>query len=75
MGLAQQEFKLRPYQQEDVDKLWQLNAAACFNEQRTGKTPTALGIVKKKQVSKVVIICPASAIYGWKEEYIKCSRY
>lgn len=71
MGLAQQEFKLRPYQQEDVDKLWQLNAAACFNEQRTGKTPTALGIVKKKQVSKVVIICPASAIYGWKEEYIK----
>lgn len=61
--------ELRDYQKEDIDKLWQLPAAACFNQQRTGKTPTALGIVKKKAVKKVLILCPASAIYGWVQEY------
>lgn len=62
-------MELRPYQKEDIDKLWQLPAAACFNQQRTGKTPTALGIVQKKNVNKVLILCPASAIYGWVQEY------
>lgn len=34
--------KLRSYQIEDAQFLAQLDACACFNEQRTGKTPTAL---------------------------------
>jgi SNF2 family DNA or RNA helicase len=42
---------------------------ACFNEQRTGKTPTALNILKEKGCTKILIICPASATYQWVEEY------
>jgi SNF2 family DNA or RNA helicase len=44
---------------------------ACFNEQRTGKTPTALNILKEKGCKKILIICPASAIYQWIDEYEK----
>ena len=33
--------KLRPYQKEDAVFLSQLPSACSFNEQRTGKTPTA----------------------------------
>ena len=33
--------KLRDYQQEDVKFLKKLEVAGCFNEPRTGKTPTA----------------------------------
>lgn len=62
-------MELRPYQKEDVEFLSKLDSAACFNEQRTGKTPTALHVAKAKGLDKVVIICPGSAIYQWKEEY------
>ena len=41
--------KLRPYQEIDVEFLSQLPCAACFNQQRTGKTPTALNVIKKKK--------------------------
>lgn len=61
--------ELRPYQIEDVEKLKHLNAAALFNEQRTGKTPTILTLLKEKSCIKNLIICPASATYQWKEEY------
>jgi SNF2 family DNA or RNA helicase len=60
---------LRPYQLEDVQKLKNLNTFALFNEQRTGKTPTVLTILKEKNCTKNLIICPASAIYQWQEEY------
>lgn len=60
---------LRPYQKEDVAFLAKLDAAGCFNEQRTGKTPTALKVIEAKGLKKVVIIVPSSAIYNWKEEY------
>lgn len=63
--------KLRPYQIEDVNFLSKLQCAACFNEQRTGKTPTALGVVAAKhlQDERVLIITTKSALYPWKEEY------
>lgn len=61
--------ELRPYQIEDVQFLSQLNCAGCFNEQRTGKTPTALKTFETKNINKILIICPASAIYKWVEEY------
>lgn len=64
---------LRPYQQEDVDFLKHLNCLGCFNEQRTGKTPTALETLKAKglQDAKILVITTASAIYQWKDEYEK----
>lgn len=61
--------ELRQYQLEDVDFLKDLSAAACFNQQRTGKTPTALKLIKAKGLQKVLIVTPSSAIYQWKEEY------
>lgn len=60
--------KLREYQKEDVKFLAARNTAACFNEQRTGKTPTALSVMKVRAVKKLLIIAPASTLYTWAEE-------
>lgn len=60
---------LRPYQKQDAIKLAKLKCGACLNEQRTGKTPTALGIIHYKQLKKVLIVCPATAAYKWKTEF------
>ncbi|CAH1762095.1 14210_t:CDS:2, partial [Entrophospora sp. SA101] len=38
------DFKLRPYQEKDVNFLSQQKNIGIFNEMRTGKTPTALAI-------------------------------
>lgn len=57
--------KLRPYQLEDALFLAQLDACACFNEQRTGKTPTALYVCELKNIQRLLIVCPATAIYPW----------
>lgn len=64
--------KLREYQVEDVKFLANRKAAACFNEQRTGKTPTALSTMKVKGVTKLLIIAPASTLYVWADE---CKRW
>lgn len=63
--------ELRPYQREDVYKLHALNSCALFNEQRTGKTPTALTLLKEKGCKKILIITTASSQYQWKAEYEK----
>lgn len=60
---------LREYQQNDVNKLSKLKCSACLNEQRTGKTPTALGIINTQRRKKVLIVCPGVALYKWKEEF------
>ena len=59
---------LRDYQKEDVAFLAARKSCACFNEQRTGKTPTALSSMKVKDVTKLLIIAPASTLYNWKHE-------
>lgn len=61
--------ELRQYQIEDINFLSPLNSGACFNQQRTGKTPTALKIIEAKGLTKVVVIVPGSAIFQWQEEY------
>ena len=63
--------KLRPYQKLDVVKLAKLKCSACLNEQRTGKTPTALMIMHVQKRKKILIVCPSVAAYGWKEEFEK----
>ena len=66
-------MKRRDYQQEDADFLASLPCSACFNEQRTGKTPTAIETIKLRnlQNERILIITTASSIYQWKEEYEK----
>lgn len=61
--------KLRPYQKEDALKLAKLKCSACLNEQRTGKTPTALGVMHYQQNKRVLIVCPGVAAYDWKEKF------
>lgn len=61
-------IKLRPYQTEDVNKLLQHTSGGCFNEQRTGKTPTALSVFKERGLTKFIIICPTSPIAQWAKE-------
>ena len=59
---------LREYQTEDVKFLAARRCAGCFNQQRTGKTPTALSVMKIKDVTKLLIIAPASTLYNWAKE-------
>ena len=59
---------LREYQKEDVKLLAARKCAGCFNEQRTGKTPTALVTMRVKEVRKLLIVAPASTLYTWAEE-------
>lgn len=61
--------KLRPYQIEDINKLLQYDSSACFNEQRTGKTPIAIMTMEVRQPDKILIVCPASMLYPWKDSY------
>ena len=61
--------KLRDYQLEDAKFLASLICGGCFNEQRTGKTPTSLAVAELIDAHKVLILCPASALYAWKEAY------
>jgi SNF2 family DNA or RNA helicase len=64
-------MNLRPYQEEDVIFLSNRNRAACFNEQRTGKTPILLTVIERRKLDKILIICPKSAIPVWKGEIKK----
>ncbi len=56
---------LRPYQLEDVAFLSNKQTAGIFNEQRTGKTPTAIVTIQEWKSEKYLIVCPASAIPVW----------
>lgn len=62
---------LRPYQKDDVKFLTKNPCTGCFNEQRTGKTPTALMTVKERGLedTRVLVITTSSALYQWKNEY------
>lgn len=62
-------MELRDYQKEDVKKLLTHNSMGCFNEQRTGKTPTAIAVMEARNINKLVIITTASSVYQWKAEY------
>lgn len=64
-------MKLRDYQKEDAKFLTSLPYSACFNEQRTGKTPTALATVKMRKLEdeRVLIVTTASSVYQWQKEY------
>lgn len=56
---------LRPYQQEDVHFLTSSEAAGIFNDPRTGKTPTALEVLRVIGAKMSLIIAPASLLRTW----------
>jgi len=62
-------LELRPYQKEDVTFIKEHKCCGIFNEQRTGKTPTALTALNEQNIKKIIIVCPASTIPQWKEEF------
>ena len=63
---------LRPYQEEDALKLTQYASTACFNEQRTGKTLTALRTISLRNLidHRVLVISTLSGIPGWLQDSI-----
>ncbi|CAB4144070.1 HepA Superfamily II DNA/RNA helicases, SNF2 family [uncultured Caudovirales phage] len=63
--------RLREYQSADVFYLSKLDCAGVFNEQRTGKTPTIIALLKTLEPSRTVIVTPASLLYNWKREFKK----
>lgn len=59
---------LRRYQLEDVHTLETLPSAGIFNEPRTGKTPTAITLMKRIGKYRNLVVCPASLTLNWKKE-------
>lgn len=53
---------LRPYQNEAVEQAMRHDGYCLFLEQRTGKTPTALEIIARRNPGRLLIICPKIAI-------------
>lgn len=62
-------LELRPYQREDAEFIKLHKCCGVFNEQRTGKTPTVLTALNEQSVKKIIIVCPATVIPQWKEEF------
>ena len=64
-----EKLELRPYQKDDVEFIKTHKCCGIFNEQRTGKTPTVLTALNEMNIKKIVIVCPASTVPQWKEEF------
>ncbi|CAJ0747558.1 3376_t:CDS:2, partial [Entrophospora sp. SA101] len=64
------DFKLRPYQEKDVNFLSQQKNIGIFNEMRTGKTPTALAIfqLKETEIPKAPRAFKIKRVLGFKNE-------
>ena len=63
-------LELRDYQKEDVQRILDTPTLGIFNEQRTGKTPTAIvGMTQK--CTRILIVCPNSMCYTWQTELKK----
>lgn len=61
--------RLREYQKKDVAYLSCVPHAGIFNQQRTGKTPTALALCSfHKEYSRILVVCPASLVRNWERE-------
>lgn len=64
---------LYPYQSEDVDWLHSLDGKAILaHRMGLGKTPITLIYVKEHpEVSRLLVVCPSSVCYKWKDEVSK----
>lgn len=68
--------KLKPFQEDSVNHIVQLQSAANFSVPGSGKTTivyAAYSLLKEQhQVNKMLIIGPNAAYLAWEEEYEKC---
>lgn len=64
--------RLRPYQMEDVNFLLQKDSGASFSQMRTGKSPTMIQVLEKRNVPSIVVV-PSSLTYSWVDEIHKWS--
>lgn len=63
----------RPHQKAGIEFCLLAKNVLVADEQRTGKTPTALGVINNlPNLNKILIICPKTAKFGWNEE---CGRW
>lgn len=60
--------KLRLYQNQAANFLLNPGSKACFDQQRLGKTPTVLTVLKQLN-AKAIIVVPTSLLYQWNTEY------
>ena len=61
--------RLREYQKQDVAAMLRLKRIGLFNEQRLGKTPTVLSVLKRiKEPIRALIIAPKSTHIQWEQE-------
>jgi SNF2 family DNA or RNA helicase len=74
-------FKIQPWshQLEAIDLAAHRNEFALFMEQGTGKTPTAINILRAKyqqnqRVLNTLILCPQIVIENWKKEFLAHSE-
>lgn len=71
---------LYQYQIDGIEKLYNIvtnnpeRAAMLCDPPGAGKTPQAIGLLKKLNAKKTVVICPASLKETWRREIIKWSN-
>jgi SNF2 family DNA or RNA helicase len=72
------EYKFYNHQLQSVDFHISRSYSADFSQQGTGKTLTAIEVIRRRikrgLVSKTLVACPASVIFVWEEETRKFSN-
>lgn len=63
--------QLRDYQELDVQRILKQKHIGIFSQQRTGKTPVACSVVSRATCKKIIIICPNSLTYMWKDALLE----
>lgn len=68
--------KLYDFQREDVDVITR-NYGTCLvaNEMGTGKSIEAIAYAVEQGLQSVLVICPASVLYKWQDEFAKWSGW
>jgi SNF2 family DNA or RNA helicase len=66
---------LRPYQRVDVEYLKEIEHCGIFSEMRTGKSPTSIVLASERGLYPILVVCPASLKYNWKNEVERWGVY
>jgi SNF2 family DNA or RNA helicase len=79
MGTEENLPPLWRHQQEAIDRAAALPSFALFFEMGTGKTRTAIDILrarfnKSRKILKTLVLCPPIVVKNWREEWLKYSR-
>jgi SNF2 family DNA or RNA helicase len=61
--------KLRPYQNQDVYYLSNVEYAGVFLEPRLGKTPIMIKVLENIKAKKSIVVCPSSLVLNWAKEF------